>query len=550
MDNNNDNIITKVNNDSFEEVTDNNLNEVIKGNNKKNKHNFGMIIIIILLFVGVLVGVYFLFFKDKNKSTTKIEVPLNDAYLTYGITGNSLGAFDLYFMQLENEEKNKIYSPLSIKYALGMLSEGANGETKKQITNIIGKYDSKKYFNTENMSFANALFIKNSYKDFIKTSYIESLSSKYNANVIYDSFEKPNTINSWVSDKTFKLIDNLFDDVSSEDFILVNALAIDMEWINKIRDQYKDYYVNFDHEKYYKRVGSLTSTDYRELEFENVDYKTKSVEIGAVINKYDIVNELGEDKIRKTVGEKYDKWLAKGACGNPETEPNTNTYLDKYIKEINSNYKHVSSSTDFKLYDDYDVKVFAKDLKEYSGTTLQYVGIMPKNVKLDSYISNIKADDINNIINNLKAIELDNFKDGVITEINGYIPMFKFDYELDLMNDLKKLGIVNVFDENKADLTELSSNNAVIDTAIHKANIEFSNEGIKAAAATAVGGKGAGGCEFDYQYDVPIEQIDLTFNKPYLFIIRDKNSGEVWFAGTVYKPEEYHGFYEQFMNNN
>lgn len=42
MENNNDNIITKVNNDSFEEVTDNNLNEVIKGNNKKNKHNFLM----------------------------------------------------------------------------------------------------------------------------------------------------------------------------------------------------------------------------------------------------------------------------------------------------------------------------------------------------------------------------------------------------------------------------------------------------------------------------------------------------------------------------
>ena len=36
--------------------------------------------------------------------------------------------------------------------------------------------------------------------------------------------------------------------------------------------------------------------------------------------------------------------------------------------------------------------------------------------------------------------------------------------------------------------------------------------------------------------DIPIEKIDLTFDKPYMFIIRDKESGEVWFAGTVYEP--------------
>ena len=41
--------------------------------------------------------------------------------------------FDYAFLKLENQEKNKIYSPLSIKYALKMLEEGANGDTKKQI---------------------------------------------------------------------------------------------------------------------------------------------------------------------------------------------------------------------------------------------------------------------------------------------------------------------------------------------------------------------------------------------------------------------------------
>ena len=35
---------------------------------------------------------------------------------------------------------------------------------------------------------------------------------------------------------------------------------------------------------------------------------------------------------------------------------------------------------------------------------------------------------------------------------------------------------------------------------------------------------------------MPVEEIDLTFDKPYMFIIRDKDTGEVWFAGTVYNP--------------
>lgn len=45
-------------------------------------------------------------------------------------------------------------------------------------------------------------------------------------------------------------------------------------------------------------------------------------------------------------------------------------------------------------------------------------------------------------------------------------------------------------------------------------------------------GSASGG--FDYEWEVPIEEIDLTFNKPFLFIIRDKTSGEVWFTGAVY----------------
>ena len=54
-----------------------------------------------------------------------------------------------------------------------------------------------------------------------------------------------------------------------------------------------------------------------------------------------------------------------------------------------------------------------------------------------------------------------------------------------------------------------------------------------------MGGLGDAFCGFDYKYEVPVEVIDLTFDKPYIFLIRDKKTGEIWFSGSVYEPTEY-----------
>lgn len=527
-------------NNTIEETTVDNKENFGKEDNKSKKTSIIVIVIIILLIAGIVSCIYFMVIKKNDGEKGKNEIQNNNPLSAYRISGNSLENFDLYFLQLENEKNNKIYSPLSIKYALRMLEDGTSGTSKQQISNIIGSYKDKKYTNSKNMSFANAMFIKDTYKDSVKKTYTDALSNKYNAEIIYDSFKTPNNLNSWISNKTFKLINNLFDDsVSNKDFILVNALAIDMEWVNKIQSTSESYSVDYPHENFFKDIEPLDISDYHELDFNNSSKKVRTVEIGASINKYDIVKELGEDNIRKTVKQKYEKWLADGAenaCGAIEEELDANTYVDKYIKEIKTGYNQISSSTDFYFYNDDNVKAFAKDLKKYDGTTLQYIGIMPKNGSLDDYIKSINATKVNSIINNLKSIELNNFKDGVITEISGYIPMFKFEYKLNLMQDLGELRIADVFNANKADLSNLTSSKAVISGVSHKANIEFSNLGIKAAAATEISGAGSGDCGFDYLYDVPVEKIDLTFDNPYLFLIRDKDTGEVWFAGTVYEP--------------
>ena len=162
---------------------------------------------------------------------------------------------------------------------------------------------------------------------------------------------------------------------------------------------------------------------------------------------------------------------------------------------------------------------------------------MPKEEKLTDYIKGLDAKQAQKIISNLKELKADSFEDGVVTKIRGNIPLFNYDYELDLKSDLQAMGIKDVFDSSKSNLSKLSSGEKTfIAKAIHKANIEFSNEGIKASAATAMGGAGAAGCWFTYDYDVPVKEINISFNKPYMYVIRDKASGEVWFAGTVYEP--------------
>ncbi len=549
MENNNETVKTEnINNNN--DLQSNNVDNNPKKTNKK-KSLIIITIILVIIVAGVLV---FLKVKKNNSKPddnkqNQVEVKRENKYSEYQLKDNTLSNFDLYFLQLENNKKNMIYSPLSIKYVLEMLNSGAEGETKNQITDILGTYVNKKYSNNRNMSFANALFVRNSYKDSIKASYIDTLLNQYNATVTYDDFKSANTINNWVSNKTFKLINNAFDDsdIKDYDFVLANALAIDMDWVNKIQDLYNPYTVDYKHENFHEHVTPLTELGYHELAFKDYNKKTNAVEFAAVVNKYDIINELGEDNIRKTVSDDYNTWLKNGGndyyamcsedSGSLEEEDKLD--LDKYVKELSANYQTISSSTDFQFYVDDSVKVFAKDLKKYNGTTLQYIGIMPTDGNLSNYIKNINASSLSELISKIKPIAFDSFKDGVITDIHGYIPMFKFDYKLDLVNDLNTLGIKDVFDSNKANLSNLTTDKAYIGGAKHKATIDFSNDGIKAGAFTAGGGAGAGGCGYDYQFKVPVEDIDLTFDKPYMFIIRDKDTNEVWFAGTVYEPTEF-----------
>ena len=77
------------------------------------------------------------------------------------------------------------------------------------------------------------------------------------------------------------------------------------------------------------------------------------------------------------ISKKYQEWLNSDdyewqSCDSGN-DKDVESFVDDYIKEINEGYKDISSTTDFKFYTDENVKVFAKDLKEYNGTKFSFV---------------------------------------------------------------------------------------------------------------------------------------------------------------------------------
>ena len=270
------------------------------------------------------------------------------------------------------------------------------------------------------------------------------------------------------------------------------------------------------------------------------------MEFKTYANNYDAVNAIGKENIINNISKGYKEYYMKGDTEidpHTPTEEEINKYVNQYLEDLNKGYQKMASTTNLNFYVDDDFNVFSKDLKSYDGVKLEYVAVMPKTQDLKEYIKNMSASSLNELISKVKSNQtIDSFESGYLTIIEGKIPLFKYDYDLsgNLKSILNKMGVEDIFDSKKADMSNLTTEkNTYINTIKHKATIEFSNDGIKAAAVTGGGAGDDCGPGYNYLYNVPVKRIDMTFNKPYLYLIRDKSTGEVWFVGTVYNPTKY-----------
>ena len=208
------------------------------------------------------------------------------------------------------------------------------------------------------------------------------------------------------------------------------------------------------------------------------------------------------------------------------TKPQNFNYSDGTTSKV-STMTEQTSSDDVSYYKNDSITSFSKDLQEYNNTKLQFIAIMP-NSDLENYTKKITVNDINTIVSN--STPASKASNGV--EIS--IPKFSMDCDYKGLNeDLLALGIINAFSQS-ADFSEISDSDITLNDVIHTSKIVFEESGIKAAASTVIGLKSTAPSPTNNNN---AEQIKI--DKPFLFLIRDKDSGEIWFTGTVYKPEEW-----------
>lgn len=85
-------------------------------------------------------------------------------------------------------------------------------------------------------------------------------------------------------------------------------------------------------------------------------------------------------------------------------------------------------------------------------------------------------------------------------------------------------------DTTGADFSNISNTILYVSDALHKANIDFTEKGIKAAAVTVIV------MADKSMVATPTKPKEIKIDKPFLYMTRDKNTGEIWFVGTVYEP--------------
>ena len=153
----------------------------------------------------------------------------------------------------------------------------------------------------------------------------------------------------------------------------------------------------------------------------------------------------------------------------------------------------------------------------YDGNELSMVILLPTSGEFDDFESALDADLVDDIIDDLKY-----------REVTLSMPKFEFESEFSLVNTLAAMGMPVAFSGAAADFSGMTGNRDLfISDILHKAFVSVDEAGTEAAAATAVV------MSLTAAPEVPIE---VTINRPFIFLIRDIETGAVLFVGRVANP--------------
>jgi serpin B len=155
----------------------------------------------------------------------------------------------------------------------------------------------------------------------------------------------------------------------------------------------------------------------------------------------------------------------------------------------------------------------------YTGDRLCMTVLLPDKGSFTAFESGISVESINATIAALDSVTLPPVR----------LPRFTFTTgSVSMVEPLKALGMVDAFVEGKADFSGIDGTRELfLDDVIHKAFVSVDEKGTEAAAATAV-------LFVDEGYDPDPPQF--IADRPFIFLIRDRQTGVVLFMGRVVDP--------------
>ncbi len=128
---------------------------------------------------------------------------------------------------------------------------------------------------------------------------------------------------------------------------------------------------------------------------------------------------------------------------------------------------------------------------------------------------------------------LNNF-DEIIADFTGqsirlHLPKFEYEYKIKLNEILQNLGMAVAFSDN-ADFSKMSDESLCISRVLQKSYIKVDEDGTEAASVTFIG--------FEVSSAGPDSYLDIRFNKPFIYVIREVSTNTIIFMGKVANPNQ------------
>ena len=354
----------------------------------------------------------------------------------------------------ETEGKNKIYSPLNIYMALGMLTEITDGNSREQVL------------------------------DLLHTDTIEILRTKIN------TLWKEHYCND--GRKTSLLASSIW---------LNDTIEYIPETLQKLSDTY--YASSFQ--------GEMGSLEYNILLQEWLNEQT-----GGLLKEQAQQVEMSKDTIMALATTIYfqAKWR------NEFSKENTNEDLFYGINgEITCEFMHQSRSDNYYWGDN-----FSAIRRSFEAGGDMYLILPDEGVLVEELVQD------NSVIEFIQnSWEWENHKHLIV---NQSVPKFDVVSNMDLRENLKQLGIVDVFDRGISDFSNLTSlekelGGIFVSKIDHAARVKIDEEGCEAAAYTVM--------QMTNFAMPPKEEVDFILNRPFLFVITG-DDGLPLFIGIVNQP--------------